>query len=335
MAIFGQLKTGEAVERYEIGGGGLTASVITYGAAIRDLRLAGHEAPLVLGFETLDDYVRHSPFFGATVGRFANRIGGGHIVVDGHDYQLDRNDGANTLHGGKGGFSQRVWQVERVSDSHIEMVLESQDGDMGFPGRLVARCRYELGEDGSLEVTLTAECDAPTVCSLAHHSYFNLCDGGAGPVTAHEVRIDADTYLPVDSGLLPTGAPRPVADTRFDFRQMRRINSHDTRADYDLNYCTGTARMPIREVARVSARETGTEMTVETTEPGLQFFTAAALDVPVPGLGGRRYGHHAGFCLETQLWPDAPNQPSFPNALLRPGGKSVQRTIYRFAKGRG
>ena len=310
----------------------MTARVITRGAAVQDLRLDGHDAPLVLGFEELSLYERYSPYFGATAGRFANRIAGARFTLDGIEYRLDANDGANCLHGGSRGFSERVWTVEDHGVSHVVLRLDSAEGDMGFPGALTARCRYELGGEGELRVTLTAQTDAPTVCSMAHHSYFNLADGGASPATDHEIMIRADSYLPVDDALIPLGEPQPVAGSRFDFRRMKRIDAYDPDAFYDHNFCL-TADGTLREAAVLRAPRSGVSMTVLTTEPGLQWFTAPQLAAAPPGLGGRHYGHHAGMCLETQIWPDAPNRPDYPSAVLRPGEIREQRTVYRFARG--
>ncbi|QKV17424.1 aldose epimerase family protein [Oricola thermophila] len=331
MEEWGELASGETVERVTISGGGLTAKIITRGAAIQDLRLEGHDAPLVLGFERLRDYEFHSPYFGATVGRFANRIAGGHFVLNGVGYHVDKNDHGHCLHGGRKGFSERLWTIEDAGESHVVMRIESADGDMGFPGHLIARCRYEVADRGELRVILTAEADAPTVCSMAHHSYFNLENGGAGPVTGHELMIAADSYLPVDNTLIPVGPPQPVAGTKFDFREMKPITASDPAAAYDHNFCLG-GNGRVREVAQLWSPRTSVLMKVLTTEPGLQLFTAPGMAMTVPGLGGRRYGHHAGLCLEAQAWPDAPNRPDYPSATLNPGEVQAQRTIYIFSK---
>jgi aldose 1-epimerase len=330
MEEWGKLASGETVERVEISGGGLTARVITRGAAVQDLRLEGHAPPLVLGFDRLEHYERHSPYFGAIAGRYANRIAGGHFMLHGVGYQVDRNDHGHCLHGGRKGFSERLWTLEDFGESHAVLRLDSPDGDMGFPGHLIARCRYELADKGEFRVTLTAETEAPTVCSMAHHSYFNLENGGAGPATGHEIMIAADSYLPVDPTLIPLGVPQPVAGTKFDFREMKRINAYDTAAVYDHNFCLD-GEGKLREVAQLWAPASGVLMKVLTTEPGLQLFTAPDMNVDAPGLEGRRYGHHAGMCLETQIWPDAPNRPDFPSATLNPGEVHAQRTIYLFA----
>ena len=330
MEIWGHLASGEAVHRIALSGGGLRAHVVTRGATIQELFLHGHDAPLVLGFDRFEDYEAHSPYFGATAGRFANRIAGARFTLDGIEYRLDANDNGNCLHGGSLGFTERLWAVEDAGESHVVLRFDSADGDMGFPGNLVARCRYELGDDGALQVALTAETDAPTVCSMAHHSYFNLEDGGASPATGHEIEIGAQDYLPVDDTLIPLGAPQPVDDTRFDFTTPKRVDAYGPEAAYDHNFCLDGEGM--RKVAELRAPRSGVSMTVTTTEPGLQWFTAPGMEIAVPGLGGRRYGHHAGMCLETQIWPDAPNRAGYPSAVLRPGEKREQRTIYRFSK---
>ncbi|MCI5076285.1 aldose epimerase family protein [Oricola sp.] len=332
MESFGRLASGETVHRIVLQGGGLSAHVITRGAAIQNLRLDGHAAPLVLGLERLEDYERHSPFFGAIAGRFANRIGGARFMLDGREHRLDANDHDHCLHGGAKGFSEKLWTVEQQGDSHVVLRLDSPDGDMGFPGRVTARCRYELAEGGALAVTLSAETDAPTVCSMAHHSYFNLEDGGETPATGHEMQISAETYLPVDATLIPDGAPQPVDGTRFDFRDMKRIDAYGPDAAYDHNFCLDRSGQ-MQEVVQLRSPRSGVSLTVETTEPGLQCYTAPSMQMSVSGLGGRIYGHHAGICLETQIWPDAPNRADFPSAVLRPGQIREQRTIYRFKKG--
>ena len=330
--IWGHLASGEPVHRIVLEGGGLRANVITRGVTIRALHLDGHDAPLTLGFDHLDYYETHSSYFGATAGRFANRIARARFTLDGTEYRLDANDNGQCLHGGSKGFSERLWTVEEAGKSHVVLRLDSADGDMGFPGNLTARCRYELAGEGEFRVTLTAQTDAPTICSMAHHSYFNLEDGGAGPVTDHQMEIRANAYLPVDSLLIPVSPPARLRGTKFDFREMRRIDAIDANASYDHNFCLEGEGEGMRSVATLRAPRSGVSMEVLTTEPGLQVFTAPGMEVPVPGLGGRQYGHHAGMCMETQIWPDSPNQPDYPSAVLRPGETLEQRTIYRFSK---
>ena len=328
--VWGHLASGDPVHRIVLEGGGLRAQVITRGASVQALYLDGHDAPLTLGFDQLDYYETHSPYFGATAGRFANRIARARFTLDGTEYRLDANDNGQCLHGGSKGFSERLWTVEETGESHVVLRLDSADGDMAFPGNPTARCRFELAGEGEFRVTLTAQTDAPTICSMAHHSYFNLEEGGAGPVTDHQMVIHANAYLPVDTLLIPVSPPARLQGTKFDFREMRRIDAVDAKASYDHNFCLEGEGM--RSVAELRAPRSGVAMEVLTAEPGLQVFTAPAMEVSVPGLGGRHYGHHAGICMETQIWPDSPNQPDYPTAVLRPGERREQRTVYRFSK---
>lgn len=331
MEKFGEMPGGDPVHRVTLRGGGMTARVLSFGAVLQDLRLDGHEAPLTLGFEQFEHYLRHSRFFGATAGQYANRIAHGRFSLDGEEYRLDRNNNGHCLHGGKNGFSERLWQIEEQGEAHAVLRLDSPHGAMGFPGNVTARCRYELAGEGEFRVTLSAVTDAPTVCAMAHHSYFNLEDGGAGDILSHSLQVEAEHYLPVDDTLVPPGCPARVSGSPFDFRQAKRIDSYAPQPFYDHNFCLADGRGAMRHAATVSAAKSGVRLDIETTEPGLQFYVSDDLDVPVPGLGGRRYGNYAGMCLETQIWPDAPNNPDFPSAVLRPGETLEQRTVYRFS----
>jgi len=331
--VFGSTERGETVHRVEIAGGGLTAGCISWGATLQDLRLAGHAPPLVLGFEGLADYERHSPYFGATPGRFANRIGGGRFVLDGTVHQLDRNqDGAHHLHGGAAGIGKRVWRIAALEADRVRFEIDDPDGHMGYSGACRIACTYHLQPDGVLSVLHEAETERPTICNMAHHSYFNL-DGGAD-ILDHELAIVADHYLPVDDAQIPTGEVAAVAGTPFDFRTPRPIRLEiDGRPFlYDHNYCLSDTRVPKRPVAHVHSAESGVAMAVATSEPGLQFYCGFKIDTPVPGLDGRLYGPFAGLCLEAQIWPDAPNHDHFPNAVLRPGERLVQATDYVFSR---
>lgn len=331
--IFGHTEAGEEVLRLRISGGGLTASVMTWGAAIQDLRLEGHAHPLVLGFETFEAYPAHSPYFGAIVGRYANRIGHGRFTLDGKTHQLDTNFlGKHMLHGGSGGFGKRVWTVTDHGESHVTLEYRSGNGEMGFPGALTATCTYRTLPEGRLVLELSAETDAPTLCNIAHHSYFNLEDGGRGWIRDHEMQIEAGAYLPVDQELIPTGDVVSVEGTAFDFRTTRRIEDGAGTA-YDHNFCLSAARMEPRRVVHARGPKSGVEMDVWTSEPGVQFYDGARTTMPVPGLEGIEYGAHAGFCLEPQTWPDSPNRPYFPQAVLRPGETYRQTTEYRFQRG--
>lgn len=331
--IFGHLPSGEAVERIAIAGGGLTAHVLTWGTVIQDLRLEGHDAPLVLGFEDLPSYLDHSPYFGATPGRCANRIAGGRFTLDGTAHQLERNErGITHLHGGSDGIGQRNWRVADQGADFVTLTLTDPAGRAGYPGNCVITCTYRLPGAGVLSVVYTATTDAPTPVNLCQHSYFNL-DGGPDALD-HEIRLVADHYLPVDEALIPTGDIRPVAGAPFDltgWTSLRRQTEAGGVA-FDHNFCLSTERQAKRLVGEVRSPLSGVSLDVLTTEPGVQLYTGAYVNVPVAGLGGRPYGPFAGFCLETQVWPDAVNHAGFPSAVLRPGETLRQETDYVFHK---
>lgn len=331
---FGETESGDAVHRVTINGGGLTASILSWGATLQDLRLAGHEKPLVLGFTNFADYLNHSPFFGATPGRCANRIAHGRFRLDGVDYQLDCNEGGlHHLHGGRDGIGKRVWRIADQGSDHVRLEIDDPDGHMGYPGNCRISCCYQLKPDGVLSVTHEAETDRPTLCNMAHHSYFNL--DGRPDVLDHEVMIAADHYLPVDDKLIPTGDVMPVADTPFDFRERRaiRLTIDDLQWVYDHNFCLSETRMEKRAVAQVRSSHSGITMDVLTTEPGLQFYAGHKVGTAVPGLDGKGYGAFSGLCLEAQIWPDSPHHEGFPSAVLRPGEHLLQQTEYIFSKG--
>jgi aldose 1-epimerase len=330
--VFGTTGEGAPVLRFSISGGGLTASIMTLGAAVQDLRLSGHDAPLVLGFERLEDYPVGS-YFGAIAGRYANRIRDGRFIIDGKRCQTSRNFlGKHTLHGGAQGFASRLWDVALHGADFVTLTLHDPSGSMGFPGALDVTCTYRLKIPGTLAIELTATCDEPTLCNLAHHSYFNLEDGGSGDILDHRLMLGAAAYLPVDDEMIPTGVVRPVDATAFDFRLARpiRMVSEGEQLGYDHNFCVAASRGALHQAAWAQAPSSGVEMEVWTGEPGLQFYAGAKVAPPVTGLGGRRYKAFAGFCLEPQIWPDSPNRPYFPQALLWPGEIYRQVTEYRF-----
>jgi len=333
---FGETDDGEVVRRVKIEGGGLTARVLSWGAVLQDLRLEGHAPLLVLGLERFDDYPARSPHFGAIAGRCANRIANASFVLDGRQYRLDPNFlGKHQLHGGSKGFGKRVWVFVDHGRDFATLQLISQDCDMGYPSRVTARCTYRASDDGTLSLALEAETDAPTLCNLAHHSYFNLDDGGATPILDHTIEIKADAYLPLDDELIPTGEVRAVEGTDFDFRAMRPIrrDRDGEQVVYDHNFCISKARTALRPIVRVAGARSGVRLEVRSTETGVQFYAGHKVSVPVPGLDGIAYGAWSGFCLEPQVWPDAANRPDFPSAVLRPGERYRQVTEYRVAKG--
>ena len=322
MTVFGTLPDGGAVHRISLMNGPLSAEILTMGAIVQDLRLQGIPRPLVLGAPDLSAYLGPARYFGAIVGRFANRIGGAGFMLDGREYRTDPNfNDRHTLHGGSDGLDLQLWRIHTQSAAAVTLTSALPDGHMGFPGRLTATVRIALEAD-ALCLQMQAESDAPTPCSLAHHGYFNL--SGADDIRGHHLQIAADRYLPVDAGLIPK-AIAPVAGTPFDFRQPRPIGD----AGYDHNFCLSHGRDALRPVARLSAG--ALSMQVETDAPGLQIYDGAHIH-GLAGLDGRIYGAHAGLAMETQAWPDAPNRPDFPSAILRPGEIWRQTTRYRFIR---
>lgn len=329
---FGQTPDGRPIRRYRIEGGGLSAQVLDLGAIVQVLRLRGHAAPLVLGFERVEDYLVHSRFFGAIVGRHANRIRNGQFTIDGEHFQVDPGGADHALHGGAFGLHERAWAVEEVGADRITLILRDPHREDGFPGNLDITCTYRLKPPATLSIELEARTDRPTLCNLAHHSYFNLDDGGEGDILDHRLMIAASAYLPVDDECVPTGHVVPVEGTAFDFVLPRpiRLEWEGEVMDYDHNFCLASQRGPLRQAAWLQGGRAGVEMEVWTTEPGLQLFDGNFPPREVPGLGGRRYGARAGLCLEPQIWPDSPNNPHFPQAVLRPGEVYRQVTEYRF-----
>jgi aldose 1-epimerase len=328
---FGVLPDGTAVREIALKKGPLEASVLTYGAIIRDLRVDGQS--VVLGFEDLQSYLDHSPFFGALVGRCANRTAAGRMRIDGTDHQLDLNEnGRHHLHGGSKGFFAQNWQLEQSDKASVLLKLVSEDGDMGYPGRVEVLLRYTLTGAGALRVKITATTTAATPVNLTQHSYFNL-DGGPS-ILDHTLEIAADRYLPVDEALIPTGEIRKVAWTPYDFQEGRKLRRKPGEEDvvYDHNFCLADA--PRQEPVFAAALEDGAgdrRMEVWTTEPGIQLYDAGGMDVPVPGLAGKRYGSHAGLCLETQRWPDSVNRDGFTEVLLQPSETYSHVTEFRFS----
>ena len=312
---------------------GAAAKIMSWGGVLRDLTVParGGTQRVVLGLNTLADYERHSPHFGATAGRFANRIAHGRFPLDGRDYSLPLNQaGKHSLHGGGHGFGRRPWKLGAHDASSVTLELHSRDGDAGYPGNLDITCAYRLVGAATLEVEMRAVSDAPTILNLAHHSYFNL--DGSADARDHELLLNADFYTPVDEDLIPTGEILRVAETPFDFRASRAVRNASGQL-YDHNFVLAREPDPetgLAHAATLRSKRNGLTMEVHTTEPAVQFYDGAKLDLPVPGLGGARYGAHAGFCFEPQTYPDAPNRRHFPSAVLRPDAEYRQVTQYRF-----
>ena len=312
---------------------GAEAKILTWGAVIRDLVVPARQGSrrVVLGLDTIEDYKAHSPHFGAVPGRFANRIAGGRFTLEGRAYDLPRNDhGVNTLHGGPHGFSKRPWVLGDCSDTSVTLTLRSENGDEGFPGTLEATCIYTLVEPATLRFELSAVTDKTTVVNLTNHSYFNL--DGSPDILDHEVTIVAEAITPTDATLIPTGQIAPVAGTAFDFRLPRTVRNTAGQT-YDINYVLSGAVGPdgLRHAATVHSPRSGVTLQVHTDQPGVQFYDASKLNCPVPGLGGATYRQHGALCLEAQNFPDAPNQPTFPSSVLRPGERYAHSTEFRFA----
>lgn len=332
--VFGTTENGEPVYRVRIAGGGLTASIITWGAVIQDLRLEGHRPPLVLGFEAFDPYPIHSPYFGATPGRCANRISAGRFTLDGRQYQLEMNQpGIGHLHGGTDGLGRSNWSIVDHAADKVVLQITDPDGRAGYPGNCTVTATYQLKDHGVLSVIYESTTDQPTLANICQHSYFNL--DGREDALGHDIMIAADQLVEVDEKQLPTGRLTSVADTPFDLREMGPMKRFDDGKQvlFDHNFCLSPERTRKRSVALARSVYSGVSMEVRTTEPGVQFYAAFKLqEIPVPGLEGRRYGPFAGFCLETQVWPDAINHPNFPNVVLRPGEVLRQETDYVFSK---
>ncbi|QIP87935.1 galactose mutarotase [Streptomyces sp. Tu 2975] len=342
---FGSLADGTGVDLWTLENDGIRLRVLSYGGIVQGLEVPdrrGRWANVSLGFDNLDDYVAKSPYFGAVIGRYGNRIAGGRFTLDGTTYRLPVNDGPNSLHGGDRGFDKRVWDVEpfrRDADTGLTLRRVSPDGEMGYPGTLTVRVDYTLTARGEFRVDYEATTDRATVVNLTNHTYFNLAGEGSGTVHDHRLRIDASRYTPVDATLIPTGALARVARTPFDFRLGKPIGE-DLRQGheqilvgqgYDHNFVLdkGITGQP-RKAVTVTEPTSGRVMTIATTEPGLQFYSGNFLDGTLKGTSGRVYRQGDGFCLETQHFPDSPNQPGFPTTALRPGRTYRSSTVHSF-----
>jgi len=339
-SIFGKTQDGTEIELYTLHNAkGASAKVMTFGATLTELYMPDRDGKLgdvVLGFDNLQQYLGKHPFFGVTVGRYANRIHAGKFTIDGKEYQLALNNGPNTLHGGLVGFDHKVWKAEpkdTPKGQSVHFTYVSKDGEENFPGTLTVNVTYTLTDNNELKIDYLAETDKPTVLNLTNHSYFNLT--GSGDILQYVLSINADNYTPVDSGLIPTGEIKSVAGTPLDFRKPTiigaRIGELKEVGGYDHNFVLNGKAGTLREAAKVYDPATGREMEVLTTEPGIQFYSAIHLDEPTKGKGGIIYPKYGAICLETQHYPDSPNHPNFPTTLLRPGQKFTSETIYKFS----
>ena len=332
--FFGRLPDGTAISEIRLANAsGATASVLTFGAALRDLVVPVPDGPprrVVLGFQALDGYIQNNRYLGVTAGRHASRMGGGRLAIDGKEYQLSLNEGGVHLHGGVVGFSRKPWTILESDAQSVTLGLISPDGDDGYPGELDVRCTYRLLEPGTMQITLTATTDAPTVVSLANHSYFSLLPGASS--RDHTLQFAASGYTPFSPALVPSGEIAEVAGTPYDFRAPRPISDPAGTPDFDYDCCLVIDRDcdGLVRGARLEAPDGSLGMEVHTTEPCIVFYDGAGLAPDFAGLDGAPFEAHAGLCLEPMRFPDSPNQPSFPSAILRQGETYRQVTEYRF-----
>jgi aldose 1-epimerase len=342
---FGRTNDGEAIDLFTLrNSNGMEAAIMNYGGIVQALRIpdkSGTPVDVVLGFDNLDGYLKDSPYFGAIVGRYGNRIGNARFVLEGVEYKLPANDGKNTLHGGTKGFDKHVWTPKDVTGSDgpaLQLTYLSKDGEEGFPGNLTAVVTYTLTDRNELRIDYRATTDKPTVVNLTNHSYFNLAGQGEGDILGHEVTIDADRFTPVDATLIPTGQLQPVQGTPFDFRQPHAIGER-IGADheqlkfgkgYDHNWVLNHAAAALSFAARAKDPKSGRTLEVSTDQPGLQFYTGNFLDGHIHGKGGKVYPQRGAFCMETQHFPDSPNRSQFPSTVLRPGQEYRTTTVFRF-----
>jgi aldose 1-epimerase len=341
---FGATAAGTPIERYTLtNANGLEAAIITYGGIVTALRVPDRDGTLgdiVLGFDTLEPYLGDHPFFGALVGRFCNRIAGAQFTLNGTTYTLAHNDGPNHLHGGPNGFHRAIWQAaERRSDEgpSLELHYLSRDGEEGYPGNLSVTVIYTLTDQDALRIDYIATTDRDTVLNLTNHSYFNLAD--SADILGHEILLDGTRFLPINETLIPIGELQPVQDTPLDFTTStvigERINADDEQMrrgmGYDHTWVLDKPAAALGHAARVYAPASGRVLDVSTTTPGVQFYSGNMLDGSLAGKGGMIYARNSGLCLETQHFPDSPNQPQFPSTVLRPGETYRQTTIFEFS----
>jgi aldose 1-epimerase len=341
---FGKLDDGTAIDLYTLRNrNGLQVEIINYGGAVVSLKTPdrrGRMADIVLGYDDLPGYLADQSYFGALIGRYANRIGQAKFTLNGVEYQLARNDGPNQLHGGVKGFNRVVWQAREVSRRNgvgLELRYVSKDNEEGYPGNLVVTATYILTDANELRIEYSATTDKATVVNLTHHSYFNLAGAGMGEVLQHEAKINANRFTPVDATLIPTGELRAVKGTPFDFTRATSIGSRINQKDdqlvlgrgYDHNFVLNKKGKELSLAATVYEQTSGRVVEMWTTEPGMQLYTGNFLD-NVHGKEGKIYVRRGAFCLEAQHFPDSPNKPAFPSTVLKPRERYTQTTVYKF-----
>ncbi|NUP16759.1 MAG: galactose mutarotase [Streptomyces sp.] len=344
-SLFGTLADGTKVYSWALANGGTRMKVLSYGGIVQSLEVPdrrGRYANISLGFDNIEDYVAKSPYFGALIGRYGNRIGKGKFTLDGKAYQLSVNDGENSLHGGAKGFDKRVWDIEpftKGSDVGLHLHYTSVDGEMGYPGTLKVKVTYTLTKHGDWRIDYAATTDKATVVNLTSHVYWNLAGEGSGTIENHELKIAGSRYTPVDSGLIPTGELAPVAGTPFDFRRTKAIGEDLREAHQQLLYGKGIDHNWVLDkgisprpewCATLKDPSSGRTLRMATTEPGLQFYSGNFLDGTLVGTGGNVYRQGDALCLETQHFPDSPNKPLFPSTVLRPGQTYRSTTVHSF-----
>jgi aldose 1-epimerase len=347
MQHFGKTSDGHEVFLYTLRNtSGMEVKITNYGGTITSIKVKdrhGKFGDVVLGFENLDGYLSktNKSYFGAIIGRYANRIAHGTFVLDGHQYHIPVNDGPNSLHGGLRGFDKRVWDAKDVSTARVpalELHYLSRDGEEGFPGNLSVTVRYSLGTENDLRIDYSATTDKDTVLNLTNHSYFNLAGPGSGDILNHTLTLQADRFTPIDQTLIPTGAIQSVAGTPLDFRKPTAIGSRINRNDqqlkfakgYDHNFVLNRSGHELGMAAKVEEPHSGRVLEVLTTQPGIQFYSGNFLNGSVHGIGGA-YNFRSALCLETQHFPDSPNHPNFPSVVLKPGEQFHQTTVFRFS----
>jgi aldose 1-epimerase len=343
---YGTTPDGHEVDSYTLSNShGVEVQVINFGGIITSILVPdsnGKMADVALGFDNLDGYLENKPYFGAIVGRYANRIANGKFTLDGKEYTLAKNNGPNSLHGGTKGFNKVLWQAEpfrRGQSEGVTLSYLSRDGEEGYPGNLKVKVTYTLTDKNELVIDYEATTDKATPINLTNHSYFNLSGEGSGDVLAHELQLNADSFTPVDQNLIPTGEMKPVKGTPMDFTHPTaigaRINDQYEQLiiahGYDHNFVINRKNDKLQFAARVRDPKSGRVLEVYTTQPGIQLYTGNFLDGTVVGKHGHAYKQRAAFCLETQHYPDSPNHANFPSTILRPGQVFHSQTVFKFS----
>ena len=342
---FGKLPTGEKVDKYKLSNSIISLEVINYGGIITNIRVPdskGNRKDIALGFNNIEGYINEHPYFGAIIGRYGNRIKNGKFNIDGNEYNLEINNGEHSLHGGIKGFDKVIWSVKELKGNNfigLKLNYLSQHMEEGYPGNLNVEVNYILNDKNEFKILYTANTDATTILNLTQHSYFNLSGESSGDILDHEVIINGDNFLPVDSGLIPTGEIRKVTNTPFDFRNEKKIgqdiNLDSKQLDYGIGYdhcwVLNYYGKGVRKVAQAKSNSTGILLEVFSDQPGIQFYTGNFLDGTLVSKEGKSYEKRNGFCLETQHFPNSPNQSNFPSVILSPKENYTTETWFKFS----